>query len=205
METKVSKFYRTIQEKSIINFPMKICPLFIEEEKRVIERHLILHSHETFTNEREKNFTKSYINSLGNMLYDNRKNFPQLRNSLKLKKKCKRNILLSILNEQKNKENLPSIINNNAKTISDFKNQSIEKKNFMTPEISPKFKSKIKNVDEIQKYMKLLSNDNKKFIYYIASGNKFQKEYQNKTIYRIKKKLENISSNIRKIKAINIV
>ena len=184
---------------------MKICPLFIEEEKRVIERHLILHSHETFTNEREKNFTKSYINSLGNMLYDNRKNFPQLRNSLKLKKKCKRNILLSILNEQKNKENLPSIINNNAKTISDFKNQSIEKKNFMTPEISPKFKSKIKNVDEIQKYMKLLSNDNKKFIYYIASGNKFQKEYQNKTIYRIKKKLENISSNIRKIKAINIV
>jgi hypothetical protein len=205
METKVSKFYRTIQEKSIINFPMKICPLFIEEEKRVIERHLILHSHETFTNEREKNFTKSYINSLGNMLYDNRKNFPQLRNSLKLKKKCKRNILLSILNEHKNKENLPSIINNNSKTISDFKNQSIEKKNFMTPEISPKFKSKIKNVDEIQKYMKLLSNDNKKFIYYIASGNKFQKEYQNKTIYRIKKKLENISSNIRKIKAINIV
>ena len=205
METKVSKFYRTIQEKSIINFPMKICPLFIEEEKRVIERHLILHSHETFTNEREKNFTKSYINSLGNMLYDNRKNFPQLRNSLKLKKKCKRNILLSILNEQKNKENLPSIINNNSKTISDFKNQSIEKKNFMTPEISPKFKSKIKNVDEIQKYMKLLSNDNKKFIYYIASGNKFQKEYQNKTIYRIKKKLENFSSNIRKIKAINIV
>ena len=205
METKVSKFYRTIQEKSIINFPMKICPLFIEEEKRVIERHLILHSHETFTNEREKNFTKSYINSIGNILYDNRKNFPQLRNSLKLKKKYKRNILLSILNEQKNKENLPSIINNNAKTISDFKNQSIEKKNFMTPEISPKFKSKIKNVDEIQKYMKLLSNDNKKFIYYIASGNKFQKEYQNKTIYRIKKKLENISSNIRKIKAINIV
>ena len=32
----------------------------------------------------------------------------------------KRNILLSILNEQKNKENLPSIINNNSKTISDF-------------------------------------------------------------------------------------
>ena len=54
---------------------MKICPLFIEEEKRVIERHLILHLHETFTNEREKNFTKSYINSLGNMLYGNRKNF----------------------------------------------------------------------------------------------------------------------------------
>jgi hypothetical protein len=205
METKVSKFYRTIQEKSIINFPMKICPLFIEEEKRVIERHLILHSHETFTNEREKNFTKSYINSLGNMLYDNRKNFPQLRNSLKLKKKCKRNILLSILNEHKNKENLPSIINNNSKTISDFKNQSIEKKNFMTPEISPKFKSKIKNVDEIQKYMKLLSNDNKKFIYYIASGNKFQKDYQNKIIYRFKKKLENCSSKIRKIKNINIV
>ena len=94
METKISKFSQSIQEKSLINFPMKICPLFIEEEKRVIERHLILHLHETFTNEREKNFTKSYINSLGNMLYGNKKNFPQLRNSLKFKKNEKKYLII---------------------------------------------------------------------------------------------------------------
>ena len=205
METKVGKFYYSINEKPIIHFPMKIHPLFIEEEKRIIERNLILHSYEIFTNEREKNFNKSYMNSLGNMLYDNKKNYPQLRNSLKIKSKYKRNKLFSLLYEEKNKENLPSIINNNSKTINDFKIKSINKKNFMTPQMSPKFSSKIKSCDEIQKHIKLLSNDNKKFIYCIASGNKFQKDYQNKIIYRFKKKLENCSSKIRKIKNINIV
>ena len=107
--------------------------------------------------------------------------------------------------KKKIKKIYTSIINNNSKTINDFKNKSIIKKNFMTPQISPKFSSKIKSCDEIQKHIKLLSNDNKKFIYCIASGNKFQKDYQNKIIYRFKKKLENCSSKIRKIKNINIV
>ena len=62
------------------------------------------------------------MNNLGNMLYDNKKNYSKLRNALKLKKKNTRNLILSLSNENKiNLDTLPLIKRNIEKKNNDEK------------------------------------------------------------------------------------
>ena len=117
MDFKVGKFYDNKNSLSVIHSPMKIHPVFVDDDKRIIERNLIIHSHETFSNEIDKRYNLSYMNNLGNMLYDNKKNYSKLRNALKLKKNT-RNLILSLSNENKiNLDTLPLIKRNIEKKI----------------------------------------------------------------------------------------
>ena len=55
MENKVGKFFEKLKPLASMNNTMKIHPVFVEENQRIIERNLIIHSHQTFSNEIEKN------------------------------------------------------------------------------------------------------------------------------------------------------
>lgn len=61
MENKVGKFFEKLKPLASMNNTMKIHPVFVEENQRIIERNLIIHSHQTFSNEIEKNYHKNYM------------------------------------------------------------------------------------------------------------------------------------------------
>lgn len=199
MDFKVGKFYDNKNSLSVIHSPMKVHPVFVDDDKRIIERNLIIHSHETFSNEIDKRYNLSYMNNLGNMLYDNKKNYSKLRNALKLKKKNTRNLILSLSNENKiNLDTLPLIKRNIEK-----KNNDEKKNKFLTPRNFSKTKQKI-NYKEIQKQIKLFKNDNNRLISYIISGEKYQSDYQKKMKLRIKQTLNNYSMKIKNIKSFKV-
>lgn len=199
MDFKVGKFYDNKNSLSVIHSPMKVHPVFVDDDKRIIERNLIIHTHETFSNEIDKRYNLSYMNNLGNMLYDNKKNYSKLRNALKLKKKNTRNLILSLSNENKiNLDTLPLIKRNIEK-----KNNDEKKNKFLTPRIFSKTKQKI-NYKEIQKQIKLFNNDNNRLISYIISGEKYQSDYQKKIKLRIKQTLNNYSMKIKNIKSFKV-
>ncbi len=116
-EIKVGKAFKSqLSLKEILNKPFKIYPLFVDETNRVIDRDLIIHSHNTFNNEVNNNYTKGYMNTLYNLLFRNDKKYYLEREQLilspkKINKKIKKdsknlsdNIIPSLnLNTQRKK------------------------------------------------------------------------------------------------------
>ena len=116
-EIKVGQAFKSqLSLKEILKKPFKIYPLFVDETNRVIDRDLIIHSHNTFNNEVNNNYTKGYMNTLYNLLFRNDKKYYLEREQLilspkKINKKIKKdsknlsdNIIPSLnLNTQRKK------------------------------------------------------------------------------------------------------
>ena len=201
MEIKVGKFYEKLKPLSIMNNTMKIHPTFIEEHKRVVDRNIIIHSHETFSNVVDKNYNKSYIDSFYDMLFNNHKNYSEMRQNLKLKQSNKNNS--NIENNNLSEQILPSINKNKINLSKEKKGKSFEiiKKRKNVVSKIKKYK-RIKDNDEVYNTVLRLNDDNKRLFSFLVSGEKIRREYENKFINHLNRKLRLYSFKMNNLKPI---
>ena len=201
MEIKVGKFYEKLKPLTIMNNTMKIHPTFIEEHKRVVDRNIIIHSHETFSNVVDKNYNKSYIDSFYDMLFNNHKNYSEMRQNLKLKQSNKNNS--NIENNNLSEQILPSINKNKINLSKEKKGKSFEiiKKRKNVVSKIKKYK-RIKDNDEVYNTVLRLNDDNKRLFSFLVSGEKIRREYENKFINHLNKKLRLYSFKMNNLKPI---
>lgn len=201
MEIKVGKFYEKLKPLTIMNNTMKIHPTFIEEHKRVVDRNIIIHSHETFSNVVDKNYNKSYIDSFYDMLFNNHKNYSEMRQNLKLKQSNKNNS--NIENNNLSEQILPSINKNKINLSKEKKGKSFEiiKKRKNVVSKIKKYK-RIKDNDEVYNTVLRLNDDNKRLFSFLISGEKIRREYENKFINHLNKKLRLYSFKMNNLKPI---
>lgn len=201
MEIKVGKFYEKLKPLTIMNNTMKIHPTFIEEHKRVVDRNIIIHSHETFSNVVDKNYNKSYIDSFYDMLFNNHKNYSEMRQNLKLKQSNKNNS--NIENNNLSEQILPSINKNKINLSKEKKGKSFEiikkRKNVVS---KIKKNKRIKDNDEVYNTVLRLNDDNKRLFSFLVSGEKIRREYENKFINHLNKKLRLYSFKMNNLKPI---
>ena len=201
MEIKVGKFYEKLKPLTIMNNTMKIHPTFIEEHKRVVDRNIIIHSHETFSNVVDKNYNKSYIDSFYDMLFNNHKNYSEMRQNLKLKQSNKNNS--NIENNNLSEQILPSINKNKINLSKEKKRKSFEiiKKRKNVVSKIKKYK-RIKDNDEVYNTVLRLNDDNKRLFSFLVSGEKIRREYENKFINHLNRKLRLYSFKMNNLKPI---
>ena len=201
MEIKVGKFYEKLKPLTIMNNTMKIHPTFIEEHKRVVDRNIIIHSHETFSNIVDKNYNKSYIDSFYDMLFNNHKNYSEMRQNLKLKQSNKNNS--NIENNNLSEQILPSINKNKINLSKEKKGKSFEiiKKRKNVVSKIKKYK-RIKDNDEVYNTVLRLNDDNKRLFSFLVSGEKIRREYENKFINHLNRKLRLYSFKMNNLKPI---
>ena len=201
MEIKVGKFYEKLKPLTIMNNTMKIHPTFIEEHKRVVDRNIIIHSHETFSNVVDKNYNKSYIDSFYDMLFNNHKNYSEMRQNLKLKQSNKNNS--NIENNNLSEQILPSINKNKINLSKEKKGKSFEiiKKRKNVVSKIKKYK-RIKDNDEVYNTVLRLNDDNKRLFSFLVSGEKIRREYENKFINHLNRKLRLYSFKMNNLKPI---
>ena len=201
MEIKVGKFYEKLKPLTIMNNTMKIHPTFIEEHKRVVDRNIIIHSHETFSNVVDKNYNKSYIDSFYDMLFNNHKNYSEMRQNLKLKQSNKNNS--NIENNNLSEQILPSINKNKINLSKEKKEKSFEiiKKRKNAVSKIKKYK-RIKDNDEVYNTVLRLNDDNKRLFSFLVSGEKIRREYENKFINHLNRKLRLYSFKMNNLKPI---
>jgi ATPase subunit of ABC transporter with duplicated ATPase domains len=201
MEIKVGKFYEKLKPLTIMNNTMKIHPTFIEEHKRVVDRNIIIHSHETFSNVVDKNYNKSYIDSFYDMLFNNHKNYSEMRQNLKLKQSNKNNS--NIENNNLSEQILPSINKNKINLSKEKKGKSFEiiKKRKNAVSKIKKYK-RIKDNDEVYNTVLRLNDDNKRLFSFLVSGEKIRREYENKFINHLNRKLRLYSFIMNNLKPI---
>ena len=201
MEIKVGKFYEKLKPLTIMNNTMKIHPIFIEEHKRVVDRNIIIHSHETFSNVVDKNYNKSYIDSFYDMLFNNHKNYSEMRQNLKLKQSNKNNS--NIENNNLSEQILPSINKNKINLSKEKKGKSFEiiKKRKNVVSKIKKYK-RIKDNDEVYNTVLRLNDDNKRLFSFLVSGEKIRREYENKFINHLNRKLRLYSFKMNNLKPI---
>ena len=201
MEIKVGKFYEKLKPLTIMNNTMKIHPTFIEEHKRVVDRNIIIHSHETFSNIVDKNYNKSYIDSFYDMLFNNHKNYSEMRQNLKLKQSNKNNS--NIENNNLSEQILPSINKNKINLSKEKKGKSFEiiKKRKNAVSKIKKYK-RIKDNDEVYNTVLRLNDDNKRLFSFLVSGEKIRREYENKFINHLNRKLRLYSFKMNNLKPI---
>ena len=201
MEIKVGKFYEKLKPLTIMNNTMKIHPTFIEEHKRVVDRNIIIHSHETFSNVVDKNYNKSYIDSFYDMLFNNHKNYSEMRQNLKLKQSNKNNS--NIENNNLSEQILPSINKNKINLSKEKKGKSFEiikkRKNVVS---KIKKYNRIKDNDEVYNTVLRLNDDNKRLFSFLVSGEKIRREYENKFINHLNRKLRLYSFKMNNLKPI---
>ena len=201
MEIKVGKFYEKLKPLTIMNNTMKIHPTFIEEHKRVVDRNIIIHSHETFSNVVDKNYNKSYIDSFYDMLFNNHKNYSEMRQNLKLKQSNKNNS--NIENNNLSEQILPSINKNKINLSKEKKGKSFEiiKKRKNVVSKIKKYK-RIKDNDEVYNTVLRLNDDNKRLFSFLVSGEKIRREYEKKFINHLNRKLRLYSFKMNNLKPI---
>ena len=201
MEIKVGKLYEKLKPLTIMNNTMKIHPTFIEEHKRVVDRNIIIHSHETFSNVVDKNYNKSYIDSFYDMLFNNHKNYSEMRQNLKLKQSNKNNS--NIENNNLSEQILPSINKNKINLSKEKKGKSFEiiKKRKNVVSKIKKYK-RIKDNDEVYNTVLRLNDDNKRLFSFLVSGEKIRREYENKFINHLNRKLRLYSFKMNNLKPI---
>ena len=201
MEIKVGKFYEKLKPLTIMNNTMKIHPTFIEEHKRVVDRNIIIHSHETFSNVVDKNYNKSYIDSFYDMLFNNHKNYSEMRQNLKLKQSNKNNS--NIENNNLSEQILPSINKNKINLSKEKKGKSFEiiKKRKNVVSKIKKYK-RIKDNDEVYNTVLRLKDDNNRLFSFLVSGEKIRREYENKFINHLNRKLRLYSFKMNNLKPI---
>ena len=198
---EIEKFYEKLKPLTIMNNTMKIHPTFIEEHKRVVDRNIIIHSHETFSNVVDKNYNKSYIDSFYDMLFNNHKNYSEMRQNLKLKQSNKNNS--NIENNNLSEQILPSINKNKINLYKEKKGKSFEiiKKRKNVVSKIKKYK-RIKDNDEVYNTVLRLNDDNKRLFSFLVSGEKIRREYENKFINHLNRKLRLYSFKMNNLKPI---
>ena len=172
-----------------------------EEHKRIVDRNIIIHSHETFTNVVDKNYNKSYIDSFYDMLFNNHKNYSEMRQNLKLKQSNKNNS--NIENNNLSEQILPSINKNKINLSKEKKGKSFEiiKKRKNAVSKIKKYK-RIKDNDEVYNTVLRLNDDNKRLFSFLVSGEKIRREYENKFINHLNRKLRLYSFKMNNLKPI---
>ena len=202
MEIKVGKFYEKLKPLSIMNNTMKIHPTFIEEHKRIVDRNIIIHSHETFTNVVDKNYNKSYIDTFYDMLFNNHKNYHELRQNLKLSKQSNTNN--SIIDKNNLSEQIfPSIKKEKINISKENKGKSFEVINKQKNRVfNIKRYKRIKYNDEVYNTVNRLNDDSKRLFAFLVSGEKIKREYEKKFINHMNNKLKLYTFKMKNLKPI---
>ena len=190
-----SLFPRKRKEIKFKTFPInfKVIPTYNELFERIMQRKLILHSHETFVNEKTNIYNQTYLDLLYDNLYKKKRNasFSKLINS-------------SIENDLSLENNKYSILNKSQSLFKKEDKTNKIKKYFLKSNLNNKankmskehlnFFKKNKSLD-LSKYIKNNSVDNKENDYSIVKN----KSEQKKIPFPIIKK-KGIKSKLQKFK-----
>ena len=190
-----SLFPRKRKEIKFKTFPInfKVIPTYNELFERIMQRKLILHSHETFVNEKTNIYNETYLDILYDNLYKKKRNasFSKLINS-------------SIENDLSLENNKYSILNKSQSLFKKEDKTNKIKKYFLKSNLNNKankmskehlnFFKKNKSLD-LSKYIKNNSVDNKENEYSIVKN----KSEQKKIPFPIIKK-KGIKSKLQKFK-----
>ena len=190
-----SLFPRKRKEIKFKTFPInfKVIPTYNELFERIMQRKLILHSHETFVNEKTNIYNQTYLDLLYDNLYKKKRNasFSKLINS-------------SIENDLSLENNKYSILNKSQSLFKKEDKTNKIKKYFLKSNLNNKankmskehlnFFKKNKSLD-LSKYIKNNSVDNKENEYSIVKN----KSEQQKIPFPIIKK-KGIKSKLQKFK-----
>ncbi len=190
-----SLFPRKRKEIKFKTFPInfKVIPTYNELFERIMQRKLILHSHETFVNEKTNIYNQTYLDLLYDNLYKKKRNasFSKLINS-------------SIENDLSLENNKYSILNKSQSLFKKEDKTNKIKKYFLKSNLNNKankmskehlnFFKKNKSLD-LSKYIKNNSVDNKENEYSIVKN----KSEQKKIPFPIIKK-KGIKSKLQKFK-----
>ena len=188
-----SLFPKKRKEVKLKTFPInfKIIPTYNELFERIMERKLILHSHETFVNEKTNIYNETYLDILYDNLYKKKRNasFSKLiNNNLEKDVSLDNNNKYTIIN----KSHSLFKKDNKSKKIKKYYLKPNNKANTMSKEHLNFFK-KNKSLD-LSKYIKNNTDDDK-----INENSIFKNKSEQKKHYQnIKKKV--IKSKLQKFK-----
>ena len=198
-EIKVGKAFKSqLSLKEILNKPFKVYPLFVDETNRIIDRDLIIHSHNTFNNEVNNNYTKGYMNTLYNLLFRNDKKYYLEREQLILSPK---KINKKIKKDSKNlSDNIIPSLNLNTQRK---KTHSLDNKILLQI-----YKKKLKSRNNIQfdsyeKEVKLLKSDNSRIIKTLYFTDRNEKYYKANLKLNIDKRFLYYMNKLNNLKTIN--
>ena len=198
-EIKVGKAFKSqLSLKEILKKPFKIYPLFVDETNRVIDRDLIIHSHNTFNNEVNNNYTKGYMNTLYNLLFRNNKKYYLEREQLILSPK-KRNKKIKKESNNLSDNIIPSLNLNTQRK----KTHSLDNKILLQI-----YKKKLKSRNNIQfdsyeKEIKLLKSDNSRIIKTLCFTDRKEKYYKANLKLNIDKRILYYMNKLNNLKTIN--
>ena len=198
-EIKVGKAFKSqLSLKEILNKPFKVYPLFVDETNRVIDRDLIIHSHKTFNNEVNNNYTKGYMNTLYNLLFRNDKKYYLEREQLILSPK-KRNKKIKKESNDLSDNIIPSLNLNTQRK----KTHSLDNKILLQI-----YKKKLKSRNNIQfdsyeKEVKLLKSDNSRIIKTLYFTDRNEKYYKANLKLNIDKRILYYMNKLNNLKTIN--
>ena len=198
-EIKVGQAFKSqLSLKEILNKPFKIYPLFVDETNRVIDRDLIIHSHKTFNNEVNNNYTKGYMNTLYNLLFKNDKKYYLEREQLILSPK-KRNKKIKKESNNLSDNIIPSLNLNTQRK----KTHSLDNKKLLKIYIQ-KLKSR-NNIqfDSYEKEIKLLKSDNSRIIKTLCFTDRKEKYYKANLKLNIDKRILYYMNKLNNLKTIN--
>ena len=198
-EIKVGQAFKSqLSLKEILNKPFKIYPLFVDETNRVIDRDLIIHSHNTFNNEVNNNYTKGYMNTLYNLLFKNDKKYYLEREQLILSPK-KRNKKIKKESNNLSDNIIPSLNLNTQRK----KTHSLDKK-ILLKIYNEKLKSRNKKqFDNYEKEIKLLKSDNSRIIKTLCFTDRKEKYYKANLKLHIDKRILYYMIKLNNLKPIN--
>ena len=199
-EIKVGQAFKSqLSLKEILKKPFKIYPLFVDETNRVIDRDLIIHSHNTFNNEVNNNYTKGYMNTLYNLLFRNNKKYYLEREQLTLSPNKKINKKIKKNSKNLSDNIIPSLNLNNQRK----KTHSLDKK-ILLKIYNEKLKSRNKKqFDSYEKEIKLLKNDNSRIIKTLCFTDRNEKYYQANLKLNIDKRILYYMNKLNNLKTIN--
>ena len=199
-EIKVGQAFKSqLSLKEILKKPFKIYPLFVDETNRVIDRDLIIHSHNTFNNEVNNNYTKGYMNTLYNLLFRNNKKYYLEREQLTLSPNKKINKKIKKNSKNLSDNIIPSLNLNNQRK----KTHSLDKK-ILLKIYNEKLKSRNKKqFDNYEKEIKLLKNDNSRIIKTLCFTDRNEKYYQANLKLNIDKRILYYMNKLNNLKTIN--
>jgi len=199
-EIKVGQAFKSqLSLKEILKKPFKIYPLFVDETNRVIDRDLIIHSHNTFNNEVNNNYTKGYMNTLYNLLFRNNKKYYLEREQLTLSPNKKINKKIKKNSKNLSDNIIPSLNLNTQRK----KTHSLDKK-ILLKIYNEKLKSRNKKqFDNYEKEIKLLKNDNSRIIKTLCFTDRNEKYYQANLKLNIDKRILYYMNKLNNLKTIN--
>lgn len=175
------------------NRPLKIMPLFLDNEDVKIERNQIIRSHNIFQNEINNNYTEFYLNTLYGMLFKNEKKYYVKRNQMDFKdylihKKNNESISndqhLSLPKPKKSSESEHSSVNHSfflkhKKNESHFQYSLTKiKEEFIKPPPKENEMKKYFKSNKYEKKFKYLSLDSNKIINMIHNSDKLCDQYR---------------------------